>query len=509
MTITNYELRITNYFRGFAFFALVLCLSCAAALAQNPMPKPAPAREAKVPQPVEQTLPNGLRVIVVQTKNVPLVTASLKVKSGGEVDPKTLAGAADMTGELLTKGTKTRTATEIVQEIEFLGGSIESGADWDSSEVNVRVMSDKLDKALEIAADTIKNPAFSPTEISRYKKQLLDELEVNLKQPATLASYVANNVVFSQNAYGHPLAGTPESIKRIRRLDLARLHQTYYRPNNSVLIIAGDIAPATAFSLAQKHFGNWIKRAVPNLKADHVQAAPATRGDKLKVEKITVIDLPNAGQAAVSIAKSGITRNNPSYFGGIVANSVLGGGYSARLNQEIRIKRGLTYGARSDLEARRSGGLFSTRTQTKNESAAEVAEIVVNELNRLAGEAIAENELTPRKLVLIGDFSRDLETTNSLVEQIGELALNDLSLNEINSFVQNVQKVGDPAIREFVQNNFGSAANIVIVGDAKKFLPDLQRRFPGTKVDVIPAAELDLNRADLRRAKPAARGKQS
>jgi zinc protease len=536
MRITNYELRITNFVRRLSVSVFVLCLAFISVDAQEQTPKPGAPREAQIPQPVEKTLRNGLRVIVVQTKNVPLVTAELMIKSGGEVDPKTLAGAADMTAELLTKGTRTRSASKIAQEIEFLGASIESDANWDYSSVAVRAMSDKIDKALAIVADAALNPTFAQAEIDRYKKQLLDELEVNLKEPATLAGYVANRLAFGENGYGHPLAGTPESIKRIARINLINLHRKHYRPDNSVLIFAGDIAPETAFTIADKNFGNWAKPAaklvspIEQLLRSHATIVPVQtrqpsgeqRLSRKPIGRIVVVDLPDAGQAAVFVAVPGMSRTELKYFHGLVANTVFGGGYSARLNQEIRIKRGLSYGAGSNLLAHKEAGIFVARTQTKNESAAEVADVILTEITRLGIQLPAAEELSARKLTLIGDFGRELETTNGLVNQIGALALYDLPLSEINSYIQNVQRISAADIKTVADYPFSTdEANVVIVGDAKKFLPDLEKKIsagvielsvnengkPG-KIEIIPASELDLNRPDLRKAKTAGAAKQ-
>lgn len=465
-------------------------------------PTPGEPRAATIPTPLEKTLSNGLRVIVIERKNVPLVTASLLIKSGGEVDPQNLAGAADMTAELLTKGTKNRSAPQIAEQMEFLGGSIISNAAWDYSNVVWRVMPDKMDSATAIAADTIKNPVFAQEEVDRLKIQTLDELSVTLKQPGALANYVANRVVFGEETYGHPLGGTPESLNKITRQDLVQIHSTYYSPNNAILVVAGDIVAGNAFALAEKYFGDWAKKVLPKDKPKNEKNSGLKSKDSSAITKITVIDLPNSGQAAVSVAQRGTNRLDRSYYESSVANSVLGGGYSARLNQEIRIKRGLSYGANSGFVARLYGGIFSSRTQTKNESAGEVAEIIVNELNRLAAQPIAASELTPRKAVLIGNFSRDLETTGGLVNQIAQLALYGLQLGEINNYIQKIEKVSDMDARAAVQKLFGlSDANIIIVGDANKFMPDLQKRFSKTKIEIIPATELNLNNATLRTVK--------
>ncbi|HYN84078.1 MAG TPA: pitrilysin family protein [Pyrinomonadaceae bacterium] len=456
-------------------------------------PAPAAPRPVNLPSPVERTLANGLRVIVVEDPGSPLVSATLLVKNGGEVDPNELSGVADMTASLLTKGTKKRTAPQIAQDIEALGGSIASGAGWDASTASVNVMSSKAPTALEILSDVVLNPTFADEEIERLRQQYIDGLTVALQNPGTLAGYVASRVVFGDQPYGHPVSGTLESLARIKRDDIARVHSAYYRPDNAVLVFGGDIRAADAYKLAETHFGAWAKPATPLPAASRPASASAK-------PRVVVVDMPNAGQAAVLLARTGLSRNDPDYFRGIVTNSVLSG-YSGRLNQEIRIKRGLSYGARSQLDTRRHTGPFIASAQTKNPSGAEVAALLVGEISRLAKEPVTETELTPRKAVLIGNFARNLETTEGLVAQVASLALHGLSLGEINNYIRNVQSITGADIQQFATKRLAaSEANIIIVGNAKDFIEPLRKQFPD--VEVIPAAELDLNRAALR--KPAA-----
>ncbi|HYP54394.1 MAG TPA: pitrilysin family protein, partial [Pyrinomonadaceae bacterium] len=472
----------------------------AAALAPSPAraqtetpPAPAAPRSVSVPRPVETTLKNGLRVVVVELQNMPLVTAKVIVRNGGEVDPAQLSGLADMTASLVTKGTKTRTAPQIAQAIEALGGSLDSGATWDSSSVTTGVMSSKIAPAMEILADVVRNPSFQQEEIERLRQQYLDGLSVALNQPGTVAGMVAARVIFGDDPYGHPASGTPESLPRIKREDILKLHSTYYRPDNTILVVGGDIRAAEAFKLAERLFGNWAKPSAP---------LPAvTKEDRARAEgksRVVVIDMPNAGQAAVVLARTGIRRTDPQYFHGIVANSVLGGGYSARLSQEIRIKRGLSYGAGSSLSTRRDVGAFIASTQTKNPSGAEVAGLLMSELGRLSSEPILDAELTPRKAVLIGNFGRALETTEGVVNQIGSLANYGLGLDQINSYIQSVQGVTGGDVQKFAGTRLGAqGANLIIAGNAKEFLDALRKQFPS--VEVIPLAELDLNSATLRK----------
>ena len=229
------------------------------AVAQETPPPPAAPRPVNVPKPAERTLRNGLRVIVIENHATPLVGAQLMVKNGGEVDPADLSGAADMTAELLTKGTKTRTAPQIAQEIEALGGVINSAAGWDASRASVNVIASKTEPAMTILADVVRNPVFKEEEIERLRQQYLDSLSVGMNSPGTLASWVASRVVFGGSPYGHPVSGTPESIPRIKREDITSLHSTYYRPDNAILVIGGDIKSDDAFKLAEKLFGDWAK----------------------------------------------------------------------------------------------------------------------------------------------------------------------------------------------------------------------------------------------------------
>ncbi|HEY5991467.1 MAG TPA: pitrilysin family protein, partial [Candidatus Udaeobacter sp.] len=389
-----------------ALFAIFLFAICAFAQTPQATPPPAaPPRSVQFPKPVDKTLVNGLRVIVVQRPQIPLVTAQLLIKSGGEVDPANLPGVADMTATLLTRGTKTRTATQIAEAIEALGGSINSGAGWDASSITTSVMSSRIGPAMEILSDVVRNPAFKDEEIDRLRQQNLNNLRVALGQPGAIARFVAARVVYRDAPYGHPLSGTPESLPKIKREDIVRLHDLFYRPDNAVLILGGDITADNGFAVAQKYLGDWVSPST-----DLSRAPITTPASEPGNRRILVIDMPDAGQAAVIAARSGITRGSPDYFRGIVSNSVLTG-YSGRLNWEIRVKRGLSYGAGSSLDTRRWAGSFSASAQTKNESGAEVVALTLAEISKLATEDVSATELTPRKASLIGSFARGLETT--------------------------------------------------------------------------------------------------
>ena len=458
-------------------------------------PEPGKPKTVSIPAVKESKLKNGLTVAVVERPDVPLVTVQLLVKTGASNEMESKAGLANLTADMLTKGTKTRSATQIAEQMEFLGGSINAGAGWSNSTVSVTVTSDKLDQAMAILADVVLNPAFKQDELDLLKSQALDGLKYNLKQPGFLATYIASKYSFGE----HPAGGTPATLESITSADVAAFHKNAFRPENSVLIFTGDITSAKAAEMANRLFGVWTNPDAVN-KTVRPGGGSSSEGSAGGIRRLLVVDLPNSGQASVSYQKNvtGVGRGGDDYYPSSVLNSLLGGGYSSRLNQEIRIKRGLSYGAGSGFGWRSDKTNFATRTQTKNESAAEVVELVMAEINRLAGSDIPDTELDPRKSVLTGGFGRNLETTAGLANAVGELYSYGIPTSELNRYMTSVNAVSDDQIKAFAKSNL-LGGDIIIVGDYAKFKDDLAKRFPDVKVDVIKADELDLTQANLRK----------
>jgi zinc protease len=455
-------------------------------------PAPSATHAISFPEPKEVKLENGLRVIMVERPRLPLLAAHLLVRSGSEVDPDNLAGAASMTGTLLTMGTEKRTAPEIAREIESLGGSIESGARWDSSGATVIVMSDKADAALEILSDVVLHPTFKPEEIDRLKNQTLDGLRVALQEPGSLARFVTARVVFGSGEYGHAASGTPETVQAIQRADIVKLYKDHYTPDNSALILAGNVTVEQGKAYAEKYFGVWKNNQSAGAVTSDA-AAPETKATNV------VIDMAQAGQAAVTVGKPAIKRNSPDYYAALVTNAALGTGFVSRLNNEIRIKRGLSYGARSAIDARRGVGPFVASAQTKSESASEVAMLLQSELKRLVTEPVQGEELKSRQAVLTGGYARSLETNAGYVAQIAGLATHDLPLDTLAKFIPSIDAVKTEDVTAFAAKYFGTAPSLIIVGKGADFLEALRKNF--ADVTVIEQSNLDLNRPDLKKVK--------
>jgi zinc protease len=349
--------------------------------------------------------------------------------------------------------------------------------------LTLTVLADQLDRTLPILADVARRPVFAPAELERLRAQKLDELAVSLTQPGDLADAVAAPAVFGGGAYGQVLEGTPGSLKRITRSEVEADYARAFRPDQAILVMTGDIAPETGFALAEAAFGTWRRPSEPP------PAAPAVA--KASTPRVIVVDLPGAGQAAVLLAGRTVSRQDPRYYAVRAVNAVLGGGYSARLNEEIRIKRGLSYGASSRIDARREAGLFFAQAQTKNGSAAEVADLMLAAAKTLSADPIPAPELRAREASLIGDYGRAIQTSAGLAAVLSSNALNGVALSEVAAYPDQIEAVDAAAAEHAAKAAVDpAAATLIIVGDAKQFAAKLKARFP--TAEVIASKNLDL-----------------
>ena len=443
---------------------------------------------ARIPAASQRTLANGLRVIVAPNRALPLISADLRVASGSASDPQGGAGLAGMTADLLTRGTTSRSATQIAREIESLGADIGSGAGVDSSSVSMQTRSDRQAEAFTVFADVARNPAFAAEELERARSEALDGLQVALSTPGSISGFAMTRALYGETPYG--AVASPTSLAAISTEGMGEFHRTYWRPDNAVLVITGDVSAEEGFAIAQRHFGDWAAPADPlPPRTDANDWAPGVR--------TIVVDLPDTGQAAVAMGLRGVARTDADYFPLLVANNVLGGGYSARLNTEIRIRRGLSYGAGSSLAARAAPGPIIASAQTRNDAAVQVYELMSAEIARIGSETVSDAELTARKAVLIGGFGRTVETTAGLAGQISTLALYGLPPERLGTYVSDITAVTPAQARAAAQRYFDPArADLVIVGDAQHFYDGIRRARPNA--ERIPADQLNLDRESLR-----------
>jgi zinc protease len=433
-------------------------------------PKPGPESKVKFPSYYEKTLPNGLKVIVIENHEQPIVYVSFVVKSGSTYDGE-LPGLASVTAELLTKGTKTRSATQIAEEIDFVGGSLNATASWDATNVSVLVLKKYLGVGVDILQDVVLNPTFPEEEIERVRTQRL----ASIKQSKAEAGYLAG-VRFSKELFaGHPYAnesgGNEESIQKMKRDDLVKFYQTHFIPNNSFIIFAGDITPSEALPLVEKYFGGWKKGKNPHKEFQTVKDVNQT--------KVVIVDKSGAVQSAIRIGHLGIDRKNKDYVKVYTLNTLLGGYFNSRINMNLRETHGYTYGASSFFDARIYPGPFIVSADVRNEVTDSSIAEVIKELKRIIDEPVPEDELKMAKDYIVGSFPLQIETPAQVASRVMTIEIYGLPKDFYDRFREEVKKITAKDIQETARKYLHPDKLLIVVsGNSKQIKPVLEKFGP-------------------------------
>ena len=462
-------------------------------------PRPLPAREATFPPYKVRTLPNGLQVIAVSHHEQPAVSLRLIVRVGGAQDPATKPGLASLAAALLDQGTTTRTAEQIANSIDSIGGAIGAGAGSDLTFVNAVVMKDSLNFALDLVSDVARNPAFAPQEIDRQRQQILSGLKVSYEDPDYIAGVVFDRLVYGFHPYGRPDTGTPQSIESITRDDLLAFHKAWFGANNAILAIVGDVTAEEAFAGADRAFGKWGNSQV---------TAPKPHDLPQPTRRVVVVDRPGAVQTEIRAGNVALPRKHPDYLALDLAMKILGGEGGNRLHRVLRSERGLTYGASADVHALKDGGDIVAETDTRSETTAEALRLMVDEMWRLQRQRVEPRELADAQAYLTGNFPLTIETPSAIALQVLNAVFYGLDLNELQTFRERVNAITVDDIQRVAKLYLHpERLSIVLVGDASVFAKQL----PGVGFDQferVPLAELDLTSVDLRRhAAPQPQGR--
>jgi len=480
-----------------ACVSALFCLVGAIAFAQTRQwpserpPSPLAARDIKFPPYELQTLSNGLQVVAVLHHEQPVVNMRLLIRAGASFDPKNKLGLAHMAASLLDQGTKTKSASELNDEIDFIGGAMGAGAGTDLTFVNMIVMKDSFERGMRMLSEMARQPGFAQAEIDRQKQQTLSGLQVSLQDPEYVANSVFDRLVYGFHPYGLPETGTPETVSSITRDDLVAFHQKYFAPNNAIFAIVGDVTADEAFTTAKKVFTDWEKRELPTQK--FVDPPDPTR-------RVIVVNKPDAVQTEVRVGHIGIPRKHPDYMAVNLAIRILGGEGSNRLHQILRTQRGLTYGAQANMDTLKETGDFEAETNTRSEATGEVLRLIVDEFWRIQRERVSEYELADAKAYLTGSFPLTIETPQSIAMQVVNVLFYGLPLEQLQTFRERVNAVSVDDIqrvaREFLRPD---RLSVVLVGNASAFASQLKGVGFGT-YETVELGDLDLTAANFKRS---------
>ena len=417
--------------------------------------------EASGIKPVRFVMPNGLTVLVIEQHALPIVQLHALIKAGSAQDPADKPGLANLVASMLDEGTTTRSAKQIAEEIEFVGGTLAARAAEDFSTASVRVLKKDLKLGFTLLSDVLLRPAFAEQELERIRSLLHGQILSELDEPNLVASKAFHQLVFNGHPYAWPIVGTEEGLAKVTRADVVAFHQREYLPNRTIFVLAGDMTPDEARKLVEEHFGAW-KQGEPG-------ARPAAMPAPIEKTVTKLID-KDLSQTTIIVGHLGINRTNPDFYATLVMNYILGGGgFSSRLMDEIRDNQGLAYGVGSAFHANLMPGAFLVNLQTRNEAANQAIAGVLKELQRIREAPVSDEELDDAKDYLVGSFALRLDTTTKLAEVASQVEFYNLGMEYFTDYPNWIRKVTkEDVLRVAKQYLHPDRYALVLVGNLKE-----------------------------------------
>ena len=413
-----------------------------------------------LPEIQKRTLSNGLAVWLVESHEVPLVQINLLLRAGAGDDPSGKFGLASLTAAMLDEGAGSRSALELADAVDFLGASLATTASFDASAVRLNVPVARLKDALPLMADVVLRPTFPAAELERLRQERLTALVQAKDDPASVAPLAFARTVFgATHRYGTGIAGSEATLKGFTVQDLKSFHTSMYQPGNSVLLVVGDVKLDAIVPQLEMQFGSW--------KGTSPARTPVPQAPQVAQGQITIVDMPGAEQSQIRIGWVGVPRSTPDYFTIEVLNTILGGSFTSRLNQNLREEHQYSYGASSRFDMRLSAGAFQAGAGVQTDKTAEALKEFFNELNGIL-KPIPDEELTKAKNYAALSFPSEFETSGDLSSKMEEMVIYNLPDRYFGGYIDNLQKVTAPAVQKVAGTYIQPKRfAVVVVGDRK------------------------------------------
>jgi zinc protease len=401
-----------------------------------------------------EVLANGITLLHAERTALPIITVVVVIKGGSILESPEKAGLSNLVADLLNEGTTTRSASDISEAIEFVGGSLHASGGADFVTVSLSVLKKDIDLGLDLLSDIILNPAFKAQEIERQKNIMKNSIIQQNEEPGIVASKAFLKEVFGSHPYGWPVIGTVNSIDAITREDIIAFHKSTYVPNNAIVTVAGDIDHKMVRRLLDNYFSGWKQKAarLPSLPVPEPFDGPRV----VKIQK-------DITQANIIFGHLGIKRSNPDYFAVSVMNFILGGGgFSSRLMDIIRDTKGLSYDVHSIFSSQKYGGNFHITLQTKNRSADTAVDIILSELKRIRTYPVLDKELNDAKSYLTGSFPLRIDSNSKMARYLTAVEYYGLGLDYASTYKKRIDAVSkDDVLR--VAKKYLNTKNYVLV----------------------------------------------
>ncbi len=429
-------------------------------------PLPGKAPIIQVGDPVKYTLSNGLQVFVVKNTKQPSVTATLALDLDGFAEGDK-AGLADMAGQLLKRGTTTKSKIVLDEAVEYLGGSLNTT----SQSASVSSLKKNFPQLMSLMAEVVLHPALSSDELEKVRKQTISGIESNKDEPDAISNNVMKKLVYGAN---HPFGEitTTTTVNKIKVEDVKKFISTYWKPNIAYLVFVGDIEPLAAKAIAEKNFGSWVRGTVPNTVYPKI----------IKPSKsyVAIVDRPASVQSVVAVATTvDLVQGSANVIPSNVMNNILGGGFSGRLFANLREQHGFTYGAYSSLSPNRQVGMFAAESSVRNEKTDSAIQEIFSEINKIRDEQVGEVELSRMKNYLSGGFARSLENPATIANFALNIARYKMPADYYQKYLANLAAVDAQNVQNAAKKLLDpTSMHIVIVGNAKQIAKGLDKYGP-------------------------------
>jgi zinc protease len=449
--------RARNELRLFALLTLVFVL-CPAA----------PAQSLRLPPHEKFVLKNGLTVLLLEKRGVPLVDIFAIVKTGAAADPTGEEGLASVTAGLLRKGTKNRTAQLFSADLDYIGGSFSADAGADFTAISAEFLTKDLARGLELFSDAVLHPTFPQSETEKILAQSLDGVKAAKDEPNSVLGMYYAGYLYGAHIYGRPSDGDEVSLKRIERDAIAKFYEANYAPGNTILGVAGEFDAAEMRKKLEETLGAWPARSVPNIS---IPAAAPVKGTKL-----LLIDKPDATQTYFAIGNVGTAANDPDRVAIRVVNTVFGGRFTSELNEALRVESGYTYGASSFFDSRKAPGPFGIYSFTKNETTTPAIDLALEVLLKLHKNGVTEEQLKSAKSYIKGQFPPTIETSGQLARRIVVNEFYGLNDDEVNQLEARLDAVTPAIAKQVIEKHFPLDNLVfVLIGKASAVGPAVKK----------------------------------
>lgn len=445
--------------------------------------------KASFPDYSTASLKNKLKVFIVEDHDQPLVTFRLLFKSGSEFDGDK-SGLANFTCDLLTKGTTKRSSTEFAKETDFIGANIGAGSADDYMSMSGSGLKKHMDKILVLFTDALFNPIFSQEELEKARKQALSGLTYSKSDPNSLLGNLQITLAFNKHPYSN--FEKEKTLKAVTRDDVVKFHNMFFIPNNATLAVVGDVTSKEIVPVLERYFGSWTKGTVP--------ASEFPQPDPIKGVTVHIVDRQGSVQSNIAVLRTGMKRNNKDFVHLSVVNSLLGGGFSGRLFQNLREKHGFTYGAYSSLDTRKMAGSFNASADVRKVATDSAITEILHEMKRLQTEPVTDKELTLQKDYLSGNYLLSLENAGTTASRVQNIDLYGLPGDYFKNYVNEIQSVSFKQVQELAKKYLAvDNIAIAVVGDAKELKPKLEKFGPVTvyNTDIEPVIDKPTGAIDL------------